>query len=577
MSGFEKITGILRQGLDETRLATLRIGSGLVLFVYVTTHLLNHALGLISIDAMEQGSFWFKLVWRSWPFTIVLYGAITVHFVAALYRLYVRRSLKMRWSEAVQIALGLAIPFLMVVHVVGTRYAHQVHGINDSYTYVLLSTFVFSPISGWINAAGLVVAWLHGCMGMQFWLKLKPWYKPLHFNVGLFLATLLPCLALAGYLAAGREVIPLSTDGEFMGNYYENLNLSSDAVWGMLGETISWVRWTLVAVLLAFVLGRLGRYVFGQRNKEIQIDYVDGPQTTQPVGSSLLEMSKLGGIPHASVCGGRGRCSTCRVRVIESAGPLLSPSEGERKVLERVRAPEDVRLACQIYPKDDLKIIRLLPSDASVGAARNLAPFSTGRERVITVMFADLRDFTKTSESRLPFDVVYLINQFSKSMGVAVERHGGRIDKFLGDGFMALFGLDVSSKDAARSAIAAADDMMKELVILNERLANDLDEPLRMGIGIHSGSVILGDMGYGTARSLTAIGDTVNIASRLEAATKAEKCVFCLSISTLEQADAKFPPLLSRQIAIRGKSEKLDILALKPEDMAQLQLESHDA
>ena len=115
MSGFEKITGILRQGLDETRLATLRIGSGLVLFVYVTTHLLNHALGLISIDAMEQGSFWFKLVWRSWPFTIVLYGAITVHFVAALYRLYVRRSLKMRWSEAVQIALGLAIPFLMVV------------------------------------------------------------------------------------------------------------------------------------------------------------------------------------------------------------------------------------------------------------------------------------------------------------------------------------------------------------------------------------------------------------------------------------------------------------------------------
>lgn len=177
-------------------------------------------------------------------------------------------------------------------------------------------------------------------------------------------------------------------------------------------------------------------------------------------------------------------------------------------------------------------------------------------------MFADLRDFTKTSEARLPFDVVYLINQFSQVMGQTVERHGGRIDKFLGDGFMALFGLEVDPQRSAAQALAAAGEMLLELEKLNDQLSGDLDTPLRMGIGIHSGPVVLGDMGYGDARRLTAIGDTVNTASRLEAATKENRCTMCISAHTVELAGLHPDIGLSKRVSVRGRTAKVVIFAV---------------
>ena len=181
-------------------------------------------------------------------------------------------------------------------------------------------------------------------------------------------------------------------------------------------------------------------------------------------------------------------------------------------------------------------------------------------------MFADIRDFTRTAEAKLPFDVVYLINQFSKAMGKAVERRGGRIDKFLGDGFMALFGVDGPPEQSAQSALLAAGDMIEALNKLNEELGSDLIEPLRMGIGIHTGSVILGNMGYGDARGLTAIGDTVNTASRLESATKEQKCILCISASAIHQAGMTAPDETKKRIVVRGKKDKLEIHALMDTD-----------
>jgi adenylate cyclase len=543
-------------------MAWLRISSGLVLFIYVALHLGNHALGLVSDQSMRDAAGLMKTLVRNWPISIILYTSLAVHVLLAFWRIYQRRSLKMSVKEWGQMAMGLAIPYFLISHVIGTRYASAAYGLNDTYDYVLLSVFVFSPSLAVYNALGLVAAWLHGCIGLHMWFRHMAWYSARVRSLLLVAATLLPTLSLTGYLAAGQRIIPLAGDGEFMEEYYAGLNLVDEVVWGWLARDISWVERFILALVGLVILARLFRRLMLKRSNNITIDYVDGPSLSMPAGPTLLDISKLGDVPHANVCGGKGRCSTCRVRILTANPEVNPPGEAEQKVLQRVRASEDVRLACQTYPQGDLKILRLLPSDADRARTSDFEPWSSGREKTVTVMFADLRDFTKTSESRLPFDVVYLINQFSKAMGQVVEQHDGRIDKFLGDGFMALFGVEKQSRNSAGNAINAAGEMIAELHRLNEQLAGDLAEPLRMGIGIHTGSVILGNMGYGHARGLTAIGDTVNTASRLESATKEQKCVLCVSAATMSLAQLQAPDDTKKRIAVRGKKDKLDIHAL---------------
>ena len=145
----------------------LRIATGVVLLVYLTTHFLNHALGLISLDAMEAGRRVFLAVWRNPVGTIVLYGSLLIHFVFALQALYARRRLNLRAYEWVQLLLGLSVPFLLALHVFGTRLVHEFHGIDDAYSYVLLVLWVFKPLAGIQQTVLFAVAWLHGCIGLH--------------------------------------------------------------------------------------------------------------------------------------------------------------------------------------------------------------------------------------------------------------------------------------------------------------------------------------------------------------------------------------------------------------------------
>ncbi len=544
----------------------MRLYSGLLLFLYVAVHLINHAVGLISLEAMQALNEPIKSFIRYLPITILLYGALAVHFISAFIRLLRRRTLRVPVSEKLQIALGMAIPFLLVTHVMGTRFANAQYDINDSYVYVLLSTFVFSPVSGVLNALGLLAAWVHGCLGLYKWLSLKQWYRSALHQWLLALATLLPALALTSFLFNGRLVIPLSTDGEFMEDYYANLGPDDLAVFTQLEFDIGFVRVALVAVIMAGLAARLIWRLRARQGSTVRILYQNGPSISQTPGPTLLEMSKLAGIPHASVCGGKGRCSTCRVQVISGSEFLEPPTDSEQRVLSRFDATPDIRLACQIHPKGNVTVLRLLPPDATIASASASTPWASGQERTVTVMFADLRDFTSTTEHRLPFDVVYLVNQFSRAMGTTVEHHNGRIDKFLGDGFMALFGLNTSAKEGARQAVEATATMQKELDQLNERLESELDKPLRMGVGIHTGSVVLGEMGHGAARGLTAIGDTVNTASRLEAATKDHGCSICLSATTLSHADINTPKQSLKTVSVRGKTDTVDMVAIDRAD-----------
>jgi adenylate cyclase len=313
------------------------------------------------------------------------------------------------------------------------------------------------------------------------------------------------------------------------------------------------------ALLAGVLLARVARRVWNRRHGVVRISYPNGRAVDVVRGTSVLEASRLARIPHASICGGRGRCSTCRVRVRAARPGLPPPGDDERRVLHRIGATDNIRLACMLRPTVEVQVTPLLPPFAQAQDGATRVDFAQGSEREIAVLFADIRGFTALSEGRLPYDVVFILNRYFAAMGRAVESSGGRVDKFVGDGIMALFGVEGAADAACREALTAARLMSERLVELNGSLRAELIEPLRIGIGIHVGPVIVGEMGYGEATSITAIGDTVNTASRLEELTKEFAAELVVSAETV--ARAGLDPAAGRrgEIEIRGKQLPLAV------------------
>ena len=164
-----------------------------------------------------------------------------------------------------------------------------------------------------------------------------------------------------------------------------------------------------------------------------------------PKGLSVLEASLRYKIPHASVCGGRARCSTCRIRVVNDRSKLPQPSGREAFVLESigVSANPSIRLACQLRPQTDISVIPILPASMNAELLRKGSRMNIGKERYIVSMFVDMRGSTKLAEARLPFDVVFLIHPFLGACSQAALDAGGQPNQFVGDGVLALFGIEV--------------------------------------------------------------------------------------------------------------------------------------
>src|SRR6266852_6295630 len=187
-------------------IARLRLFSGLVMLAYVTMHLLNHAVGLISLKAMEDVLWYIFRIWSNRPAQALLYGSFLVHYTLALSALWQRRSLQLRISELTQIVLGFAIPILLARHVVGTRIADNFfHTDVGYYAHLLWIYFVHSPKHGYLQMLTLVVAWGHAMIGLHFWLRVRPWYSHVQ-PAGLVIAVLFPVLSLLGVVEAGRQV-----------------------------------------------------------------------------------------------------------------------------------------------------------------------------------------------------------------------------------------------------------------------------------------------------------------------------------------------------------------------------------
>ena len=274
-------------------------------------------------------------------------------------------------------------------------------------------------------------------------------------------------------------------------------------------------------------------------------------------GTTILDASLSAGIPVTHACGGQAKCTTCRVLVLAGGDALGPRTDAERDMADRRRFGDDVRLACQATVNGDATVRRLVVDEEDQvlvrGETAGTGPKGVGEERRVAVLFADVRDFTAFAESQLPYDVIHVLNRFFLRVHGVVERHGGQIDNFMGDGAMALFGLD-GAPDATARAVHAGLDLLAEARALSAYVEAQFHRPFRIGVGVHAGPVILGAVGAGERRRLTAIGDTVNLASRVEGANRAAGTAFLVTQDALDEVAGRVAVGKRVDLALKGKS-----------------------
>ena len=550
----------------------LRLATGLVLALFITVHFSNHALGIISVDAQEAMRQVVSPVWRSVPGTVVLYFALIVHPLLGLYALWRRETLRMPAWELTQLALGLAVPFMLIPHVFGTRVAAEIVGVETTYPNVV--TRLWSSHETLVRQPLLVlIVWTHLLFGLHYWLRLRSGYRrwlPVIYPV----AAAVPLLALLGFWGAGFEIARTAAAeinaaaGDYGGAYNAippaagNVGTGSSTV--VLQKRLEERKDLALEVaggLLALVLlARIARRNIRTRQGTFRIVHAGGRTLVAHSGQSLLEAFREARIPHASVCGGRARCTTCRVRVGRGLGMLPAPNAAEMLALQRIHAEPNVRLACQLRPETDVQVTPLLPADA--GAADANRATDGGRERAVAVMFVDLRDSSRLAEHRLPYDVLFILNRFFAEMAHALEETGGYYSTFNGDGFMALYGTKGDLAQGCRDALRGAIAVSGRLAQINAALASELREPLRAGIGVHAGEAIVGTMGPPAQPIVSALGDTVNVASRLESETKSHQCALVVSAACAKAAGIDLSAFPEHTVQVRGRVQSVSYYAI---------------
>jgi adenylate cyclase len=555
--------GQIARKIRGVSIRQIRLACGVVLFAYLVSHFLNHALGNISADALATGLYYHVLFWQFLPVAIVFYGAALVHAGLGVWAFYERRQFRWKAIEPLQLVLGLSIPALIIAHLAGVRLGQTLFGHEKFYPQVLYAYWVAWPYRMLQMYALLLIAWTHGCIGLYFWLRMKAFYKRAAPWL-LAAAVLVPTLAMLGLYQAGRNVVAESDSTEWRADNLSERQVGTAAEQEVLENIVDYFLVFYFGLIGLVLLGRGARAMAERRGGMINLSYGNGRTIRVPKGLSVLEASLRYNVPHASVCGGRARCSTCRIRVIGDSSSLPEPSPREAFVLNRVGATDpSIRLACQLRPEADLSFFQLFMPQLMSANAHASQPHRIGQERYLVSMFVDMRGSTKLAEKQLPFDTVFIVNRFLGAVSQAVIECGGQPNQFVGDGQLALFGLSTGPQTACRQALRAAAMIAANVDELNRVLGHDLREPIRFGIGIHGGEVIIGDIGYRDHIVFTALGDAVNVAARLQDMTKILECEAIISDELRSTAGLTTDALPQQQVSIRGRIEPITVGAVK--------------
>lgn len=293
----------------------------------------------------------------------------------------------------------------------------------------------------------------------------------------------------------------------------------------------------------------------------------------QKTGGTILEAALQNNIEHYHVCGGKARCTTCRVYVLNGKDNLAPRTEAELKMAQDKNWQDNIRLACQTKVLGDITIKRLVVDDIDVDLVRSEGNITKPpTERSLAVMFCDVENFTGFAAEHLhnPYDIIHLLNRYYKEIGEPIFSNRGYIDKYMGDGFLALFGCEeMDATENCLNAIRASLRMLARVQALNKYISRQFFHRFRIRIGLHYGSVIIGEVGYRANKQLTIIGNTVNIASRIENANKEFGTQILASQEIIEQIHDKVQTaqILTTQLRGQNRSHTLyEVIGFKQPD-----------
>ena len=292
-----------------------------------------------------------------------------------------------------------------------------------------------------------------------------------------------------------------------------------------------------------------------------KIRYMDSRTIDAVEGQTILEAAIAAKMPHMSECGGNARCTTCRVQIVDGLSTVGLRTPAEEAVGARKGWGDDTRLACQTKVLGDVAIRPLVQHRSDVFTF-NLEESDqpAGKEQHLAVMFCDLRNFTGISEGMLPHDIMYIVNSYATECSEAILQNDGFIDKYMGDGIMAVFGLsDNQPGRICRNAVRAGLNIQDTAARLTKRLGDDFQLDFQIGVGIHYGPCVVGLVGHPSHRSFSLLGDTVNAAARIEAMTKNFEANLLISSAVFDQAPNAFVVEPSQDVPLRGKDELIKL------------------
>ncbi len=562
---------IIREDVGSV-VTKLRIITGLILFLYVFMHLLNHSFNLISIEAAEiVRQEYFSVIWQNPIGIIMLYFSLIVHMLLGFYAIMIKKSFKLELKDWTQIIFPVLALIMLLQHVAVSFIITKIFPGEETYPLVfaaihatpdefLLNTLLFTFMT--------IFIWFHGVIGIDSYIKHKAtqnkrflFYLQFSTSFKIFY-WVLPIISVLGFLVGLKEMsfIAYIKSIENIENFLFSVlkeYIPQDAfpfVFQVKPIVMNYYPIFILIIIVIILFNIIKAKFFGT----IEVKYPGGKSVFVSKGTSILEASKIGNIPHQAICGGRGRCTTCRIKISSFKDNLTEPNTNEIRAIQRVGLDEGIRLACQLKPNNDITVIPLLNPNSTVKSFKNTLNLS-GKEKETVILFVDLRDFTKLSEKVLPYDVVYILNKYYSVCGEVIESNGGRLDKFIGDGIMAIFDTTSNINTNSKNALLSANKISSRMKQLNEDLFLEFSEKIKFGIGVHAGNTIVGMMGYGNNISETVVGDNVNIASRLEGLSKKFKCELIVSKYVADNAKVNTTKLKSKKVLIRGRKESLEI------------------
>ncbi len=283
----------------------------------------------------------------------------------------------------------------------------------------------------------------------------------------------------------------------------------------------------------------------------------DNKEIEAEEGETILQAAARTGLAMTHFCGGNARCSTCRVVILKGLENCAPRNPDEEAIAAMLGFEPEVRLACQTQVTGNIKVRRLVTDTEDVDVkslyVKGAEPCSIGIEQYIIILFADVRGFTSFAEALLPYDVIHALNLYFEKAGEVIDRHGGRIDNYMGDGFMALFEADDAAEGAIR-AVKTGLELIEAVRGLGPYLQELYGGSFEIRVGLHYGQVVAGKLGSPGNKKMTVIGDAVNFASRIEAANKRAGTQFLVSKDLYRLVKKKVQVGKTAHLSLPGKS-----------------------